>query len=201
MSSFTEMAQMALGHIGTGKTISDVDTEESEEARALRTFKEVALKRTMRAVPWSFLTKIADMELVEEDPNDEWAYSYRVPSDCLLFRKVQSGIRNESRQSRAPFRIASDSSGQLIFTDMEDGIGEYTAYVDDPTIYPPDFVMAFTYYWAFLVAARLTKGDPFKLGQRCYQLYEIEIANAIANMMNEQQPDELPDSEFIRSRE
>lgn len=201
MASFTDMAQMALSHLGSGKTISNIETEQSDEARALRTFQDTALEHVLRAVPWSFATQIEELALVEEDPNDEWAYSYRYPTDALMIRKIQSGLRTDSRQSRVPYRIAQDDSGRVIFTDIEDAIAEVTVNETDSSLYPADFVLAFTYYWAFLVAPRVTKGDPFKLKNEMFELYKLHISYAFANSMNEDQPDQPVESEFIRTRE
>lgn len=191
---------MALSHIGVSKPIGNLDTEQSQEAAACRTFYEISRDSVMRAIQWPFATKIAALALIEEDPNDEWAYSYRYPSDCLDIRKIQSGIRNETSAQRIPYKIASDDQGLLIFSDREDAILEYTVRIENVDLFPPDFMMALSYKIASYIAPRLTAGDPFKLNEAMLAMYKMEVSAASANAQNEQQPDQFPDSEFIQAR-
>lgn len=199
-TSKTVIANLALSHLGVSKEIANIDTENSEEANACRRFYEVARNKVLRDFNWPFATKIAALSLVSEDPNDEWDYSYRYPSDCLNFRKIQSGTRNDSRQTRTPYRIAKDASGKVIFTDRQDAIGEYTELIETVELYPDDFVMALSFLLASYTAPRITGGDPFKLGERAMSMYEIELSNARTNSLNEEQNEELVESELIRER-
>ena len=199
-SSKTEICNIALSHLGSAKDVANVETEASQEAGACRRFYDMALKATLRDFPWSFATKIADMQLVEEDPNDEWAYSYRYPSDCLRMRRILSGNRNDTNDTREPYKISRDASGLLIFSDKENAEIEYTKYETDPLAYPEDFVVALSYRLAAFIAPRVTAGDKFKLGAAAMQNYLFEISRAESTSLNEQQADIHPDSEFIRVR-
>jgi hypothetical protein len=199
-SSSTEICNMALSHLKVGKTIANLTTENSEEARVCRTFYETALKETLRDFPWPFATRIAELELVEEDPNTEWAYSYRYPSTCLNFIRILSGVRNDTLDSTVKYFISSDDDGLLIFTNQEDAVAEYTVYISDVLRFAPDFTIAFSYLIASYIAPRVTGGDAFKLGDKALQLYQFKIGKAKANAANEEQRDEQPDSEFIRGR-
>ena len=202
MPSDTEIGNLALSHIGVSTEIQNLETDQSEEASALRRFYTPALEELERDFAWPFTTVLgAALGLVAEDPNDEWAYSYRYPSDCKMFRKILSGTRNDTRQSRVPYRIGRDTTGLLIFADKEDAECEYAIYEDDPQRFPPDFVMAFSLLLAAYIAPRLTAGDPFKLGERAYKLYLMSKPKAQGNALNEEQPEEEPSSEFIRARE
>src|SRR5688572_11149621 len=111
MASETEIANLALSHLGVGKEIANLETERSQEAVACRRFYDTARDATLRDFSWPFATKIAVLGLIEADPNDEWDYSYRYPSDCLQLRRILSGVRNDTRDSRVPFKLAHDDSG------------------------------------------------------------------------------------------
>lgn len=50
------------------------------------------------------------------------------------------------------------------------------------------------------MAARLTAGDPFKLGPAAMQNYMIELSRAKANSFNEDQSVTLQDTESIAAR-
>ena len=200
-SSKVGIVNIALSHLSIGKTVAVLETEKTEEAVTARLFYVLALEATLREFPWPFATRIIALALVAEEPNDEWAFSYRYPTDCLEIRRILSGMRNDTRQSRTPYRILSDEQGSLVYTDYENAEIEYTVRDISPQFYPPDFVMAFSLYLAHLMAPRLTGGDQFKLGARALGLYDLEISRAVKNAFNEQQIEEPPESEFIRDRE
>lgn len=197
----TVIANMALGHLGNGQEIANLDTERTQEAIAMRRFYATARDEMLREFPWPFATGRATLGLVEEDPNDEWAFSYRYPSDCVKARRIVGSLRNETRQSRVPYKIEQDATGILLLTDMEDAILEYTVREEDASLYPPDFVMALSLRLAAYTAPKLTRGDAFKMGDRALKFWMLAKSYAQGNAANEQQDDELPDSEFIRSRE
>lgn len=201
MASTTEICNLALSHLGVGKEISNVETDRGEEATVCRRFFDIARDRVLRDFSWPFTTKIAALALIEADPNTEWGYSYGYPSDCVNFRRILSSLRNDSRQTRVPYRIANSSSGKILFTDAVDAVAEYTVMISDSAIFPPDFVMALSFCLAMYIAPRITGGDPFKLGSRAMQMYALEIRMAQASAINEEQAEEEVQSEFIRSRE
>ena len=200
-SSKAHIVNISLSHLSISKTVAILATKRSEEAITARLFYDVAMEATLRDFPWPFATRILALALVEENPNDEWNFSYRYPTDCLEIRRILSGIRNDTRQSRVPYRILSDEQGSLVYTDKENAEIEYTVNAVSPQFYSADFVMAFSLYLAHLMAPRLTGGDPYKLGARALGLYDLEISRAVKNAFNEQQIEEPPESEFIRARE
>ncbi len=199
-TSDTEIANLALGHLGSATEITNLSTQKSPEAIAMRRWYETVRRSTLRAFHWPFATKIAALALIEQDPNDEWAYSYRQPSDCLMDRKIQSGVRNDTAQSRIPYKVSKDASGLLIFADKEDAVLEYTIDVTTVELYPDDFVIAFSLRLAMYASPKICGDDPAKFGQRAGQLYLLEIAAARNNAFNEEQSEEDPESELVRSR-
>ena len=200
MSSKVGIVNMALSHLGNDKPVGNLDTERSSEALTAKAFYDIARDKALKEGPWPFSTRFAVLELVEEEPTTEWGYSYRYPSNCLSIHRIFSGIRNDSRQSRVPYKIGADDAGRLIYTDMDDAEIEYTAKNDSPHTYTDEFELAFSYLLASLMAPRLTSGDQFKLGERAFKLYQFEIGSAIADSSNEEQPDEEVESEYIRAR-
>jgi len=198
---------MALVHLGVGTEIANVDTERSPEAAVFRRVYETALKQVLRDFAFPFSTKIAALGLItsladdDTHPTLEWLYQYQVPSDSLMVRKLQSGIRTDTHESRIPYREAYGTSGTVIYTDQLNAIAEYTVYVSDPTRYPPDFDMAFSFLLAGLAAPGITGGDPFKKGERAMELYMRMNQQSRSNALNEEQPDQEPEAPSIRARE
>lgn len=219
--SQTDIVNLALSHI-CEKTVISL-SEKSVEAATANQFYQTALNETLRDFSWPFASKYDNLALVVTNPNINWQFAYQYPSDCLYFRRVLSGLPQDSRQSRVPYIVArsnfinpppgqglptqpattftpTSQSGLYIFTNMEFAQCEYTYLVTDTSNYTPDFIMAFSYRLAYMMVPRLTGGDPFKNKQDMMALYDMEITKAKANSFNEeQQPDEVP-SEFERSR-
>jgi hypothetical protein len=206
MASNTSVANMALGHLGFGTEIGDLTSETSEEASALKRFEDEALEGMLRDFDWSFTKTYADLQLVKTFDKDadpeykEWGYSYRVPSDCVRIRKIYSGYRNDSLQSRVRYDLSSDDSGKLILTDASEGVLIYSKRIKNYDLFPTDFIMALSLKWALYVPNRLLAGDPFKIKNDLYNLYQVELANARQNDLMEQEFDEPVDSEFMRAR-
>jgi hypothetical protein len=118
----------------------------------------------------------------------------------LEVRRIFIGNRIETNDIRVPYRITRDDAGLLILTDQADASVEYTGLLEEVIRFPPDFAMALSFLIAMYIAPRLTAGDPFKMGERAAKMYEFHSQNAKANAANEEQPDQPPESEFIRAR-
>jgi hypothetical protein len=195
-----QVVNLALSHIGIGSEVANLATENSEEAATGRRFYDISLNVCLLDFPWPFASRIASLALVETDPSDEWKYSYRYPTDCLYMRRILSGNRNDNRQTRQSYKMYSDAAGMLVFTDVQDAQIEYTITPETMPSSTDAFIMAFSFYLAHLMAPRLTAGDPNRLGARALSLYNLELSRAASRAFNEEQPDEEPQSEFIRGR-
>ncbi len=196
----TEIANLSLTHLGIGKEIANLDTERSAEAITMRRIFEMCRDATLRDFPWPFATEIRTLALVEEDPTDMWKYSYRYPTDCLMFRKIESDVAIDTADTRIVYKIGRDASGRLIYTNREDAVAEYTIKITDHQQFTPDFVWAFSLRLASYAAPKITGGDPFKMGGKAFAMYQFEIGKAESAARNEEQVAEIADSEFIRIR-
>ena len=201
MASKVGICNLALSHLGVGKDINNFETERSEEAQACRTFYDQALQQTLRDFEWPFATRFVELTQIEENPTTEWARSYSYPSGCLFFRRILSGTRNDTTDTKINYRIVGDTNSQIIYTDQDDAVCEYTVNATDPNVYPSDFVQALSLRLAYYIAPRVTKGDPFKIRNEVAGLYLTELSKAQSNAVNEEQSELLPDSEMIRARE
>lgn len=209
----TLICNQALGHLGSVKQIQNLDSDASTEAIVARTFYYGSRDDVLRAFPWPFATKFAQLQLVQSFPTSEWQYAYRLPSDCLLVRRICSGNRNDNRQSRVSFKIGADSSGGLIYTDWQNATQsttatpalipdvEYTFQQYNTAFWSTDFTTALGWKVAYYMAPMLAKGDPFQLRGYCEQQFKQVVSEAKAVAANEQQDDVIPESEFIRARD
>lgn len=205
-ASETEIANLALGHLGQSVEISNLQTTRTPEAIALRTIYDTMRRATLRDFAWPFAHKIAALGLVSTygvdvgHPTSEYKFAYRVPSDCLIIRKLQSGVNPDNRQSRIPFKTSRDASGALILTNLEDAVAEYTIDIQEVEKYTDDFVLAFSLRLAMYSAPKICGEDPFGMGKRAANMYRYEMENAKNNAFNGEQQEEDPASELERSR-
>lgn len=133
MTTRESICNRALSHLGIAKTISDLDADGTAESIALLQFYEPSVRQVLRDFAWPFATAFATLDLVEEDPTVEWDYSYRLPSDCLTVRRIvqPDSSRNETRQSRAPWRIVRDAASTAWDSGTTYAVGEYVSATVD----------------------------------------------------------------------
>lgn len=201
MSSKTELANLALSHLGQQQEIANLDTERSPAAATMRRFIPIAVETFLKDFPYSFCNVTSALALVEESPNDEWAYSYRYPTDCLKPLRIPSGLRDDTRQSRVNYVIGKDSQGELIYTDEPEASLEYVQFVNDPSRFPADVLLAMSFFLAGLSAPRICGEDPFKMGDKAMKMYQYFKGKCDSSDANDQQRPEPPEAEQIRARE
>jgi hypothetical protein len=158
------------------------------------------LEETLRKHHWPFAKRYVSLALIEEDPNDDWAFSYRYPSSCVEIRKILTGTRAEQRDFRKPWQLGSDDSGLIVFTDEEEAVVWYTHFIEDPLLYPSDFTISFSYKLASLISPAITGGDRFNLKKKMEGLFDFYTAEAYKNSAREEQVDREPESESITAR-
>ena len=144
-----------------------------------------------------------------------WHYRYLYPTDCLKFRNIVNngyvpflpyfyrGYYADFVQClppRSPFQIglASDASSKVIYTNVRDAHGEYTALVTDPILFPQTFVNALAWAMAAELAIPLT--TDMQRAQLAQTMYMTALLEAGADLLNEGEDGPQPESDFIRSR-
>lgn len=191
---------MALFHLGASKRIQDLDTDASKEADVCRAFYEQSRDEVLEDFNWPFAEVRAFLNLVTNNPTTDWAYAYQYPSEASRLVKIPSGIRNDTQDSKIPYKVVYGDSGNLIYTDKENAEIIYTKKVTDVSRYTPKFRMALSLKIAGYIAASVTGGDPFNLQQKAEEKYRAVLSQAEAIVLNQQQEENESDSEFIRAR-
>lgn len=149
-------------------------------------------------------------------PAPPWQYEYAQPSDCVQMRKVVNNL-NQNQGFSTPlfgsagpaplpywqspgikFEVASDqdSTGnpiKVILTNVDQAIGVYSAWIDQPDAWDDDFQEAVVEGLAGRLVLALT-GDK-QLAQLRYKMANDLIATARARDANEGQhvQDHMPD--------
>ena len=200
MASDTQIANLALLHLGVSKRIGNLQSERSIEADAIRTAYADDRDYCLRDFPWPWATAYATLGLVSDPTvavNDDWFFAYRYPSNCLFVRRILTAAgRRETNP--APFRTGRDNQGRLIFTDQEDAEVEYTAAVTDPQEFDAVFVSMFAWKLAASCGPSLSRDS--NMARTAMQMYEIEKLKAQSRALNEGQDPPAPEAEWIRDR-
>jgi hypothetical protein len=126
-------------------------------------------------------------------PPPPWLYEYAYPSDCLRMRRVVPQWNNSFgavplfsvpllqpsalNMPGVRFRVATDydttgTPQTVVLTDASQAIGEYTADIDIPTMFDPDYEEALVQAMAGKLVLALT-------GDKALAKLRLEEANAI----------------------
>lgn len=195
-ASIVTICNQALDRIGHTEPIGAI-TDESAGAQACNRWYTQCRDEVLRAHRWPFANRIATLALVEEDPSDEWGYSYRLPADCLRARRFVSAL-GDSDPVQQDFELSSDVSGGLILCDVEDAQLVYTARVEDPALFAPDFVDALSWRLAAEVARPLARS--MQVAADAAERYRLALGQAIATARNEQRQRVPTQGAFITRR-
>lgn len=124
------------------------------------------------------------------------------PLATTLSVKTMAGVAVDTTAFTVYTSGGTVQPDDLIYSDEGDSDdpanAEYTALVENPTFYPPDFTWALAFRLAAYAAPTLSR-DP-KLSELVYSLWRMSDAKAKAAALNEGMPDEEPDAEWIAGR-
>lgn len=218
------ICNMGLARLGVTEYITDLASDQSEEAETCNIFYAQLRDACLAAFPWPFATRRATLApLAGEPARDGWQYVFAVPDGCLKPRKIwptgvnislfnaypNAGLvnsvismnpRTPRSDQRIPFAIekATADDSQVLLCDLETAVLFYTARVVDPARFPPMFTEAFAWLIAAEVAMPLTKKTDKAEWAR--KMYETKIREAWADALSTGQEDVVPDSEMITGR-
>ncbi len=160
----------ALIRIGA-QTIPELLTDQSREAQAVRAVFEDELQSTLRDFPWSFATEYLTPALVAGTSsvpvNEDWQYSYRLPADVVFVRRiVEVGNKRVYAPHPATFKLATDATGKLLYTNVATVTVEVTQRVTG-CLANGDAVFRDAFAWrlAATLAPSLAQTNPTKVEQ------------------------------------
>lgn len=147
VSSKTIMCNQALSIVGVNSRISDVDLENTPEARACRLWFEPIRDILLETLPWPFATRRWSLEDLGQDPLfPDYGYRYKKPADCILAVKLVNPYGRKVSLlvdpfggpatillTKPPFRIVdqADGYGDAILCDLDDAVLEGNYSVTD----------------------------------------------------------------------
>lgn len=173
-SSTTQIANLALSHIGQSRIESL--SEESTEARWANELYPIARDYVTEhpSLIWRHAKRTLTLETADNDRDDDFAYAYTRPSDCLLFRYILSS--SGAFDPRYPIRF--ECEGAVIYTDESLARGVYTRQQTDVTLFVPSFTDAVGWYLAHLLVQPLRQEN--RLLETTLGGYGRALAHAVA---------------------
>lgn len=199
-----QICNMALAHLGhSGPFISDLETDQSQEAETCNVFWDTVRDDVLGDYPWPFATAKKELAQIADQERDGWDYAFALPDDCVSPRFIwpaDSTPRKLYPETRTPYKIAkhSEEETSILLCDIDNPVLEYTARMSNVAAYPSKFAMAMSYKMAEMIAIPIT-GDANKR-REMRALYRAEVGQAEARAMNEQQEDEEPETPSLRAR-
>jgi hypothetical protein len=174
----TRIVNLALIEIGVLKVLDNYCTQDTDEAVLAREVYEQCVRHTLITYPWPFATKYAVLSLTATQPsNQDWAYSYRMPSDCVFPRRIVTARGTAVDPSPPPMGLSSDGSGGIILCNEANATLEYTARPACVGFNGDDlFREALKWRVAAALAPPLTRiaGE----AERCLKMFEIIVQKA-----------------------
>lgn len=173
------LANLALQMLGRGKFVTALD-EDSQAARVMRLQMPYARDAVLRSYPWKFAQARAALPADETAPAFEWAYSYTLPSDCVLMHTIFNGDDLEWRVEGR--KVLCNVSAPLYI--------KYTARVTDLAQSDPLFFQALAARLASDTAVTLTENSG--KAQDLWQVYQAKLREARAMDSQEGQAEPMP---------
>lgn len=193
---------LALGALLLSRRITNVDTDQSNEAKVLLTHYDVALRATLEDLDLDSTSTQADLELLEADPTQHWSYAYKYPSNCAFFRRIQSSALMDNKTTHIPKRIGVYEDQKAIFTNETEAVGEYIAYDLPLSTLSATAGLAVAYRLAILSAPLIVGKGAAKLIEQIEKKYMITKAEAQEQDRRENFnfTDPEVESEFVEER-
>ena len=183
MASLIQIWNMSLSMLGTRARISDPE-ENSTESQQCSVWFEPARDATRRAFDWNFarryllLSERSDITL----PSN-WRVAYSYPSDCIRFRGILPDMVPPTQFKVSSALDANSNVVRVIFANVAQAEGWYTARIEDTELFDPGFVCAMAAVLAAHVALPITQKE--SIAQAMGKRAELEVMRAAADDANE----------------
>lgn len=220
---------LALAYLGTSKRIQSI-TEQTPEAGYCNTFWDRARKIVLEQCYWTFATRAVALaplldQLLISDPSQlmypGWRFVYQRPVDCLKAQAVTTlyGLRAQPNFSywwqapgtqpmlnpyRPPWTEALDyvnknSPAQQvdILTDQESAWLVYTTDIS-PTVMSETLLDCVAWQLAVRIAGPVSGNAA--ITKLAIQEAPLALSRALAQNLNEQQPDAYPRARSLQAR-
>ena len=183
MQSAVEICNVALSSYLGARPITAME-QQTPEAEACRLHYDRVRRSLLERHDWIFATRRAVLARLADNDRSAWTYRYARPADMLKLRWVNAGalVGTGYAVGQNPDGIR-EISADAIYSHMPGAVIEYTADVDDTTLFPPSFGDALAASLAAAIAMPITRD-----GSKAEAAREASVAlleQAIVNDANQ----------------
>ena len=180
MATEVDICNLALAHLGDDATIASLSPPEgSAQAEKAARFYPIARNNLLEMHNWNFAAKRGNLALTTNSL-DQWDYAYVAPADMMSPVAIISPTSQNDYATRmsagdtpggitsnyAPTIVAGQYTpqqfaveGTFIYTNQENAMLRYQAYITDPSLFSPLFVTTLSWHLASMLAGPVIKGD------------------------------------------
>ena len=180
MATEIDICNLALAHLGDDATIASIKPPEgSAQAEHAARFYPIARNSLLESHTWNFAAKRASLATTT-NTLEQWEYAYVAPADMMTPVAIISPTAQNDYATRmsagdtpggitsnyAPTIVAGQYTpqqfsieGDLIYTNQENAMLRYQAFITDPSVFSPLFVTTLSWHLASMLAGPVIKGD------------------------------------------
>ena len=200
MATEVDICNLALAHLGDDATIASLSPPEgSAQAEKAARFYPIARNTLLEMHTWNFASKRGNLALTT-NTLDQWDYAYVAPADMMspvavISPSAQNDYATRMSAGDTPGGITSNYAptivagqytpqqfsieGNLIYTNQENAMLRYQAFITDPSLFSPLFVMTLSWHLASMLAGPVIKGDQGAAeAKRCTQVMVNYLSTA-----------------------
>lgn len=201
-----DIANLALGRLGVSLSVTDVDTENSIQAKVIRRQFRSSLDTLLESHPWNFATQYAALSLISENvnPNVQYRYAYSYPAQCMVIRGL--GIdgffshKNEYEQNVIPWQEVYTGGTPTLITWLENAYAEYTVRINEDIAMPTHFGRALAAQLSMDIAPSLITNNYGKVRDTLNSAARNDISLGISSDLGRQPLQGDAPSPFIACR-
>jgi len=180
MATEVDICNLALAHLGDDATIASLSPPEgSAQAEKAARFYPIARNNLLEMHTWNFAAKRGNLALTTNSL-DQWDYAYVAPADmmspvAIISPSSQNDYATRMSAGDTPGGITSNYAptivagqytpqqfaveGEFIYTNQENAMLRYQAFITDPSLFSPLFVTTLSWHLASMLAGPVIKGD------------------------------------------
>ena len=200
MATEVDICNLALAHLGDDATIASLNPPEgSAQAEKAARFYPIARNTLLEMHTWNFASRRGALALTT-NTLEQWDYAYAAPADMMnpvavISPTVQNDYATRMSAGDTPGGITSNYAptivagqyspqqfaveGDLIYTNQENAMLKYQAFITDPSVFSPLFVITLSWHLSSMLAGPVIKGDQGAAeAKRCTQMMVNYLASA-----------------------
>jgi len=202
MYTKVQIYNLALGALLLDYQIADPESDKSKQCKVLNLHFPTALSQVLQDLDLDSTSEREALELIEENPNDEWLYAYKYPTKCAFLRRIVSGFRKDNRTTSIPKATGTLNGVKVIYTDEPNAKAEYIHTDLNLNSLNPSALLALAYWLAFLSSSLIVGKGALNIKKSVmadYGLFKIQ-AQKHDRMESDTFEDLAIDSEFVEAR-